>query len=115
MKDKKNKDKLKIKLFKGIFTLLFLIFITMYVSEESGYYEFKNNKTKELTQKQIEKFESDVALGKEVDIEDYVVTKDKNYQNKISKMGLNVSNTLSTIVKKSLDGAFSFMVNLVEN
>ena len=44
MKDKKSKDKFKIKLFKGIFTLLFLIFITMYVSEESGYYEFKNNK-----------------------------------------------------------------------
>lgn len=113
MKNKNNTK--KIKLFKFIFTFLFLVFITMYFSEESGYYEFKKNKTKELTEEQIKKFEEDVSLGKEVDIKDYVVVKEKNYQNHLSKLGLNVSNTISKIVKKGLDSTFSVVIDLVEN
>ncbi len=109
-----KKHKVKYKFFKGLFIILFVIFIALYFSEESGYYEFKNHKTKELTEKQIKKFEADVALGKQVDINDYMIIKNINYQNHISRAGLSISNTISYVVKKGLDGTFSFIIKLVE-
>lgn len=109
-----KKHKGKYKFFKGLFVTLFVIFIVLYFSEESGYYEFKNHKTKELTENQIKKFEADVSLGKQVDINDYMVVKNKDYQNHISGVGLNLSNAISYVVKKGLDGTFSFIIKLVE-
>ena len=109
-----KKHKGKYKFFKGVFIILFVIFIALYFSEESGYYEFKNHRTAELTKKQIEKFEADVALGKQVDINDYKIVKNKDYQNHISGAGLNISNIVSYLVKTGLDKSFSFLIKLVE-
>lgn len=109
-----KKRKGKYKFFKGLIIVLFTIFIVLYFSEESGYYEFKNHKTKELTQKQIEKFESDIALGKQVDIDDYTTSKSNDYQNRLSGAGLNISNSIAYLVEKGLNGTFSFLIKLVE-
>lgn len=110
---KKNR-KVKNKFFKGFFLILFIIFIVLYFSEASGYYEFQNRRTKELTDKQIEKFEADVAAGKNVKIEDYVVTKNNNYNNNLSSAGLKLSNGISHLIEKGLNNTFSVIVKLIE-
>ena len=50
------------KLIKTIFTILFVIFVTIYISQATGYYEYELHKKSELTKEQIQKFEKDVMV-----------------------------------------------------
>lgn len=108
-----KKDK-KIKLFKGILVALFIVYITIYVSQLTGYYEYKNYQKTVLTEEQIEQFEQDVKDGKQVNVKDYVVNTNKNYQTNLSKMGMNLSNTISSWVNKGINSSFDFLVKLVD-
>ncbi len=62
-------------------------------------YKYKLTEKKELTEKQIEKFENDIKNGIEIDIDEYIV-KDKDYSNKITKTNKKISNTISRFFKK---------------
>lgn len=108
-----KKDK-KVKIFKFIFFLLFIIYMTIYVSQLTGYYEYKNYQKALLTKEQIAKFENDVKNGKNVRINDYVVNTNKHYQTGLSKMGLKLSNLMSKLVNKSINSSFDFLANLVD-
>ena len=80
-----KKDKKK-KIYKFVFTVFFLSFLVVYFSELTGYYEYQNHKKATLTQEQIRQFEKDVANGKEVDINEYLVVEEKNYNNGLSEL-----------------------------
>lgn len=108
-----KKDK-KLKVFKFIFLLLFIVYLTIYVSQLTGYYEYKNYQKTMLTKEQIAKFEDDVKNGKNVKINDYVVNTNKNYQTNLSKMGFNVSELISKLVNKGINSSFDFLVKLVD-
>ena len=56
-----------------------------------------------LTKEAIERFEKDVAEGKEVDINNYVDTSVKEYNNKYSSLGLGISTAIDKGVNKSID------------
>jgi exopolysaccharide biosynthesis protein len=64
----------KKKILKIVFIVLFLSFIIAYVIEKSGYYEYNLRNKTVLTKESMEKFEKDVSEGRDVSIEDYVVT-----------------------------------------
>ena len=108
------KSNKKIKIFKFVFVLLFIIYITIYISEKSGYYEYKNYQKATLTKDQISKFENDVKNGKNVKINDYVINTNKHYQTNLSKMGNNLSNLISKIINKGIDSSFDFLIKLVD-
>ena len=108
-----KKDK-KTKIFKALFIALFIVYITIYVSQMTGYYEYKNYQKTILTEEQIAKFEQDVKNGKDVNIQNYVVNTNKHYQTTLSKVGLNLSNTISTWVNKGINSSFDFLVKLVD-
>ena len=57
--------------FKIIFIFLFVIFLTMYISVGSNYYEYELHKKVMLTNEDIKRFEDDVKNNKEVDIDNY--------------------------------------------
>ncbi len=107
---------MKIKIFsktvKYCFFLLFTSFIALYVSQASGYFEYQNNKRSALTQKQIQKFESDVKNGKNVDINNYIV-KEKNYDNNLGKAGLSVSQNSEKLIQKLIAGFFKVFSKLL--
>ena len=54
------------KIFKSVLMILFIIFISLYISQSSGYYEYEQYKKVELTKEQIKKFEQDIKDGKKV-------------------------------------------------
>ena len=56
------------KTFYIIMFILFLIFICIFSSSTSGYYEYSNNKKSIYTEKKIKEFEKDIAEGKNVNI-----------------------------------------------
>ncbi len=109
MKKKKNN-----KLINIIFLMLFMSFLVIYFSEITGYYEYQNHKKTTLTEEQIRKFESDVENGKEVDLNQYLVVENKNYNNKLSKAASKLSDGISNVVKKGVESTFKFLSNLVE-
>lgn len=108
-----KKVKLRTKVFRISFIILFAVFITTFVSNKYGYYEYKKHEQVTLTNEQIKKFEADIKEGKEIDIEDYTKDITKNYQTKLSQMGLNVSNGASKIIKTSVNSFFKYVDSFI--
>ena len=107
-----KKTKLRTKIFRISFIVLFVVFLTLFMGNKYGYYEYKKQAQVFLTNEQIQKFENDIKEGKEINLEDYKI-ENKNYQTKLSQAGLNISNTLAGIVKKGVDGFFSYIDSVV--
>lgn len=99
-----NNDKKKInKNIKNIFYLLVIIFMSLYIAGQTGYYERKNNYKTQLTKEAIIKFEKDISEGKEVDIKDYISTNNNKFNNKYSNLGMTLSNSVDYIFNHGLD------------
>ena len=94
------------KIFRNIFIFLFIIFIALYISQSTGYYEYEQYKKVALTNEQIKQFEEDVKNGKNVNVKDYVGETKKEYGNKVSNMGLTISENIEKYVKKFINGTF---------
>lgn len=101
------------KLFRYAILVSFVTFFALYLSQSTGYFEYRNSKKVALTNKQIEKFEQDIKEGKTVDIENYIETNNQNYQNTISKTGLAISNLTEKAIRKLIDGSFKVLGDLV--
>ena len=102
------------KFFKYFFYICFLCFLTFYVAGESGYYEYNERKKMSFTKEQIEKFENDVKNGKNIDITAYIENADRNYQNRISKTTLEISEGISKYTKKGIELIFTKLGNMIE-
>lgn len=105
----------KKKLFKSIFFLAFLAFFISYVIEVSGYYEYKLQNKTVLTSDAMRKFEKDVSEGKDVTIENYVVSSSKDYTTSLTRKTNKVSIGLNKILKKGIEGTFKMLGNFVKD
>lgn len=101
--------------FKTVFIFSFVSFMTFYISLQSGYYEYNNRRKMSFTSEQIRQFEDDVKNGKSVDIDEYLKNTDNDYQNKISKMTLDISLGISKYTKKGVDIIFTKIGNVIED
>ena len=61
------------KLLKFICFIIVIVFLCSYFIEQTGYYEYKLQNKKILTEKEMKQFELDVKEGKEIDINDYLI------------------------------------------
>lgn len=109
-----KKNKKLSKAFWYIFLILFMSFATLYVAGKAGYYEYTQNRKKVFTEEAIKKFEQDVSDGKEVDISNYLVTKE-DFQGKKKRVGVLVSEFIGDYMKLGVDEIFKMLNNLVEN
>ncbi len=101
--------------FKIFFIICFVSFLTFYISLQSGYYEYNSRRKMTFTKEQIERFEDDVKRGNDIDINEYLVNTDKDYQNKISRFTLGISNNISKYMRKGINTIFSKIGNVIEN
>lgn len=104
---------MKYKIFKWSFTFLLVIFLTLYFSQLTGYYEYQNYQKMVMTEEQIKQFEQDIKDGKEVDIKDYVVNINRDYGNSLSNLGMSISNIISNTVKNGIIKLFSSISGMV--
>ena len=88
------------KILKTSLIFLFVIFITLYITHVSGYYEYELHKKVELTNEQIEQFENDIKNNKYIDVNDYVDNTIEDYSNNFSKLSSSFSNFTSKYVKE---------------
>jgi len=107
-KDKKN------KIYKFIFMVFFLSFLVIYFAEITGYYEYQNHKKASLTAEQIKQFENDVASGKEVDINQYLVVENRDYNNGLTKLASKLSDGISNLVQSGVNNIFKFLSKIVD-
>lgn len=97
MKKKKSN-----KFFWFILISLFVVYMGLYIANSTGYYESKLNDRVKLTNEAIQKFEKDVAQGKDVTIDDYLTKETKDYSNKASKIGLSFSKKVESFMTTGL-------------
>lgn len=102
---------------KGLKLLVYLtcfIFLFSYVASKSGYFEYNLQNRKKLTEKEIKKFEQDVSLGKNIDINDYLRESRVDYSNKLTKTTSRVSLKLNKYLKKTLNNTFNLLGRLIK-
>lgn len=88
--------------FFRVLALLFVLYISLSIAMETGYYEAKLNEKTMLTEESIRKFENDVREGKEVDINDYVVEKNRDFSNGATKIGVFLSSVIQNFMSEGL-------------
>ena len=107
-------DKKKKKIVKYVFITLFLSFVVSYVIEKSGYYEYNLQNKVIMTNEAIAQFEKDLAEGKDVRKEDYVVSTEKDYTSSLTRTTNKVSVKINILLKKGIEGVFRVVSTFVE-
>ena len=83
--------------------------------QASGYNEYTRNRENMLTEEQIKEYEEDIEAGKDVTIKDYL-NKDKvNYDNKVSDIGLNLSELIGDVFNKGMNVFFEMLNEAVSS
>ena len=65
---------------------VFLIFIALYYSSNSGLIDYQARNKTVLTEEQIKQFEDDVANNVEIDLKKYIEDNEKKYDNNIERI-----------------------------
>ena len=107
-------DKKKKKIVKYVLTIMFLSFVISYVIEKSGYYEYNLQNKTIMTNDAMARFEKDIADGKDVTLEDYVVTTEKDYTSSLTRTTNKVSVKVNNFLKKGIEGVFKIVGTFVE-
>ncbi len=92
-------------IFRLVFLVLIILFIALYLTQLTGYYEFQESKKSSLTKDAIERFEKDVKEGREIVAKNYLV-EEKNYQNKASSLGMKVSGLIEKGFNRAMNALF---------
>ena len=109
-----NKQKVFNRVFKYITILSFVTFLTLYTSQKTGYYEYTNYQKRNLTENELKKFEEDIKNGKDVSLNDYKEHTKVDYSNKMSNIGVKVSNSINNSVKKGIEKIFGLLNDMVD-
>lgn len=104
----------KKKIVKVIFICLFLSFVVSYVIEMTGYYEYNLQNKTIMTNESIAQFEKDLAEGKDVTMEDYVISTNKDYTSTLTRTTNKVSMRVNKILKEGIEGVFKIVGTFVE-
>ena len=102
------------KIFKVFMVIILVAFLGTVFLSVSGYYQTELQKDMILTNEAIEKFEQDVKDGKDIDASDYLASKQKNYDNRVSKTGRYVSEKLNKIVSNGIKKTLKFIIKAIE-
>lgn len=104
-----NKKKMTKNLNNFLYLFLFLSFLIIYSASELGYFDHIKSRRVSLTNEQIQKFEQDIKNGKEIDISEYYINKDDQYNNRFSELGSKLSLKISELIKNVLNKSFEIL------
>ena len=105
----------KTNLARLIVLILVFLFFVLYFMQASGYNEYARNRENMLTEEQIKEYEEDIEAGKDVTIKDYL-NKDKvNYDNKVSDLGLDISELIGDVFNKGMNAFFNMLNEAVSS
>lgn len=103
--------KKKTSFFKLILVLLIMVYATLVTAKSTNLIEMSNRRQIELTNKEIDEFESMLDKGEKVDLDKYISEK-KDYTNFFSKLGLSISNGVSFLLNDGMGGLVKFILKI---
>ncbi|MFI3307357.1 MAG: hypothetical protein R3Y21_02200 [Mycoplasmatota bacterium] len=112
---KEEKEKIYKRIFRYMFLCLLVIYITLYFSQVTGYYEYQQSKNVVFTQEQILQFEEDINSGLNLDLAEYLDNTNTSYDNVFSKLGLSISESLGKTVKSGIEKTFTYLSKVVDS
>ncbi len=101
------------KIIKNIPLIILVLLAFLYFSYQNGYYDKYMRERINLTNQNIEKFESDIKEGRDVTIEDYL-KEEKSYSTKTGNISLKISNKLENIINNGVKYLFKKISSIVE-
>lgn len=104
----------KNKILKVICISIIIIFLFSYFIEYTGYYEYNLQNKKNLTESQIKKFEEDIKLGKEIDLNNYLKEEYIDYSNSLTRTTSQANLRLNDYLKKFLTGGFDILGKFIK-
>lgn len=105
----------KTVILKIIMLILLISFVGLYVTSNTGYFDYEASKKVTLTKEQIKIFEEDIKNGKKIDMKEYLNINEKEYDNNISKVTLKISETIGNIFSKSIKFIFNNIEKGINN
>lgn len=96
-----------------IYSIL-ILFIFSYTIEETGYYEYKLNNKKNLTEKEIKQFENDIKEGKEIDLKPYLEDNTTDYRSNLTNKTSEINIKLNKYFKLILTDYFDILKKLIK-
>lgn len=94
--------------FFTLLLILFLIYLGLFIANETGFYDKSVRDKTILTQKKIEDFEKDIKEGKNIDATSYL-PKEKDYSNVFTKSANKISNKLGLLVNNKSKNIWQFI------
>lgn len=107
------KKKQKPHWFFRTLSTLFLIFIILYISLETGYYESKLAKKTAMTAESIKQFEEDIKQNKPIDINDYTLETKSYYGNNTTDAAIFIGSKVEKIMSSGINDLFNILKSLV--
>lgn len=98
-----------------IIIIIIIIFVTSYLTSNSGYYEYQLQEKTILTNEKIKEFEIDVQNNENIDIKDYLNEEEINYSNKITNIVYKISDNSNKLARKCIKAIFKKLSYLVED
>lgn len=95
-----------------VIALLFIIFLILYISGETGYYEYKVHTKTVLTEEAVKEFEKDISEGKNVKLENYIKTEKVDYSNPVSNTGYNTGLIIEKFMNKGIKKTMKILNSL---
>lgn len=105
----------KKKIAKYLFIIFFGLFIIFYIIEKSGYYEYNLQKKTYMTNESMDKFEKDIKDGKDVLMEDYVVSTEKDYTTRLTHETNKITTSVNKVLKNTIEDFFKILGSFVED
>lgn len=90
---------------------IFLLFLALYYSSNSGLIDYQAKNKNLLTEEQIKQFEEDVKNNVQIDLKKYVDDNEEKYNNNISKATLKLSN----MIGETIQGGLNFLFGRLED
>ena len=97
-----------------IFGILVILFLGLYISQMTGYYQYTESKKTTLTKDAIKRFEEDIRNGKEINAENYL-EQETDYNNKLSTLGMKISRLIEKGFNKVMNSIFNEISNAISN
>ena len=104
--------KTKTNLFIKVLSILFFVYISLYIALESGYYETKISKKTSITAESIEKFEQDIKDGKPIDLETYTYNETKDYSNNTTDVAIYLGEKVEKFMSTGISDVFNVIKTL---
>ena len=93
---------------------LVLLFLALYMTQATGYDAYNRARKTALTNQEIASFEQAIKEGKEIDTQSYLQKTEKNYNNKLSQLGLNVSLEIEKAFQKGMNAFFKALEDMAK-